>query len=381
MLSPAELTNKLSVFGYDFVTGVPCSLLGPLINQFTLEDNWRYFSAANEGLAVGLAAGAYIGGYRPVVFMQNSGLGNAFDGLTSLTAVQRIPLLLLISWRGEAGIGDEPQHDNMGRILPETLRLLGIAFDILATDGSNAEALLARADECYRNAESFAVVIREKTFAPQPQSRSRIRSNHRAHREHVTKGASSSPPSRISVIDAVQKCAPDTAGIVSSTGKMSRELLMINDSPRNLYVVGSMGLASTVGLGVSLATQHKVVVLDGDGAALMQMGAFAMIGSYAGGNLVHILLDNGVHESTGGQETVAKNVAFSQIAAHCGFPRVFETFDIPDFGAAFEEALAQNEGPVSIHAHVAPGSPPHLPRPSATPTENMLRFRAHLGIT
>lgn len=381
MLSPAELTNKLSIRGYDFVTGVPCSLLGPLINQFTLEDKWRYFSAGNEGLAVGLAAGAYIGGHRPVVFMQNSGLGYAFDGLTSLTAVLRIPLLLLISWRGEAGIGDEPQHENMGRILPDTLRLLGIAFDILATDGSNAEALLARAEQRFRDGESFAVLIREKTFVPQPQSRSRIRSSHRTHWGEVTTGASSSLPSRISVIDVVQQYAPDTAGIVSSTGKMSRELLMINDSPRNLYVVGSMGLASTVGLGLSLATQRKIIVLDGDGAALMQMGAFPMMGSYAGANLVHVVLDNGVHESTGGQETVAKNVAFSQVAGHCGFPRVFETFGIADFGVAFEQALAQNEGPASIHAHVAPGSPPQLPRPSATPMENMLRLRAHLGVT
>lgn len=378
MITPSEITNRLSVRGYDFATGVPCSLLGPLINQFTLEDNWRYVSAVNEGLAVGLAAGAYIGGCKPLVFMQNSGLGNAFDGLTSLIAVQGIPLLLLISWRGEPGIGDEPQHDSMGRILLDTLKLLDIPFEVLSRDGSNADMLLDKADHCFCNAKSFAIVIKEKTFSPQPQSKGRIRNCRSARREAPMEIAESSFPTRMSVIDAVQKHAPETAGIVSSTGKMSRELLLINDSPRNLYVVGSMGLASTVGLGISLTTERKIVVLDGDGAALMQMGAFAMIGSYAGDNLIHIVLDNGVHDSTGGQETVAKNVSFSQIAAFTGFPRVFETFGITDFTEAFEEALQAGEGSVAIHAHIAPGSPPQLPRPSATPIENMQRFRAHI---
>ncbi|AXA43691.1 MULTISPECIES: phosphonopyruvate decarboxylase [Rhizobium] len=380
MFKPRIFTTKMATRGYNFATGVPCSLLGPLINEFTLDERWASFAAPNEGLAVGLAVGAYIGEQKPLVYMQNSGLGNALDGLTSLASIQKVPLLLVVSWRGEPGTNDEPQHDQMGLILPDILQLLGISSGFLATDGGNVDALLDDAAHEYAQRRSFAIIVKEKTFEAQPLSVSRISSRARGVSHSSGRGGASASPSRISVIDLVQNAAPQTAGIVTSTGKMSRELMMIADGPRNLYVIGSMGLASTVGLGISLFTERKVIILDGDGSVLMQMGALAMIGTYAGANFIHVILDNGVHESTGGQETVARNVSFSAVSVDCGFSQAFESCGLADFEEAFRQALLQQQGPVAIHAHVASGSAANLPRPKASPMENLERFRAHFQL-
>lgn len=379
MLSSAEFTESLIEQGHDFVTGVPCSLLTPLIDAFAGDARWQYFSAANEGLAMGLAVGATLGGRKPVVFMQNSGLGNSIDALTSLTSIQKTPVLLLISWRGEPGTGDEPQHDEMGRLLLPMLRLLGVSFGILDVARNNTETLLSEADTILRSGNSFAIIIKKNSFEPQVGKERRVPSRLPGLVEHPFENVPANAyPTRLSAVDMVQETAPASAGIITSTGKMSRELLMLNDGPRNLYVVGSMGLASMVGLGVSLSCDRKIIVLDGDGSVLMQMGALAMMGSYGNSNLVHVILDNGVHDSTGGQETIAKNVRFAVAAANCGFVQTFETTTPEDFKSALERALDQTGGPVCIHAHVAPGSLADLPRPEMSPADNQTRFRDHL---
>jgi phosphonopyruvate decarboxylase len=187
-------------------------------------------------------------------------------------------------------------------------------------------------------------------------------------------------PARIAALERILERIPEDAAVIATTGKCGRELFTLADRPQHLYQVGSMGCAGAMGLGVALNARRPVVVLDGDGAALMKLGAFATIGARGPENLVHVVLDNGVHDSTGGQATVSANVDFAQVALACGYRRAASCDSIDGLGRALLEALAK-PGPALVHLRIAPGSVGNLGRPAIAPPEVARRFRAFLAGT
>lgn len=320
-----------------------------------------------------MAAGAWLAGKKTVVMCQNSGLGNAVNPLTSLSLPFRIPTLLVVTWRGQPGIGDEPQHELMGRITGGLLDTMGIPHRPFPTATTDVEPLLALAEtEMARSELPFGLVMAKDTVRDDGLDEKPLDARppgaRRDLREHGPR------PTRAAVLERFLSVVPLSAGVVATTGKCGRELFTLADRAQHLYQVGSMGCASAMGLGVALHTPRPVVVLDGDGAALMKLGNLATIGSRAPANLVHIVLDNGVHDSTGGQATVSANVDFATVALACGYA----TGASVDSLVGFERALATTRteaGPHLIHARIAPGSLAKLGRPTIKPPEVARRFR------
>lgn len=362
--------------GFDFYAGVPCSFLTPLINGVIGAKGLAYVGAASEGEAVAIAAGAWLAGRQTVVMCQNSGLGNAVNPLTSLNHPFRIPTLLVTTWRGAPDIKDEPQHALMGEItgaLLDVMRIPRTAFP--GEKAAIAPALGQATAAMARDGLPFAFVmakgsVRETALDQDPWP---VRPRGASHdrREH---GA---PPSRIAALERLLALLPDYAAIVATTGKTGRELFTLADRPQHLYQVGSMGCAAGMGLGVALNARRPIVVIDGDGAALMKLGTLATIGAYAPANLVHLLLDNGVHDSTGGQATVSPLVDFAGVALSCGYRSAASCDSLAGFDAAVREALAGG-GPTLIHLRISPGSLAKLGRPTIPPHEVARRFRAFL---
>jgi phosphonopyruvate decarboxylase len=363
--------------GFDFYSGVPCSFLTPIINRVIGDREVTYVAAASEGEAVAIAAGAWVAGRRTVVMGQNSGLGNMVNPLTSLNFPFRIPTLLLVTWRGQPGLGDEPQHELMGQItgtLLDTLRVPHQPFP--RTEGAIAGALDGAVAAMERTRLPFAFIMERDTVCgdgleqPPPVSRP-----HGTRRDFGTRGVR---PSRAAVLERLLARVPDDAGVIATTGKCGRELFTLADRPQHLYQVGSMGCASAMGLGVALNTHRPIVVLDGDGAALMKLGALATIGAYAPRNLVHIVLDNGVHDSTGGQRTVSASVEFADIALACGYATGTLCDELTGFDTAFSAATT-TAGPHLVHVRIAPGSIANLGRPTVAPSDVVGRFQRFLG--
>lgn len=363
--------------GFDFYCGVPCSFLTPIINRVISDPTIEYVGAASEGEAVAIAAGAWLAGRRTVVICQNSGLGNAVNPLTSLNFPFRIPTLLIVTWRGQPGLNDEPQHELMGQItgaLLDTMRIPHCAFP--KTEDEVGEALAAAEAEMGRSSLPFAFImqkdaVRDDGLDQKPPSvrPAGVRRDLRGHGPR---------PSRAAVLERILALVADAVAVIATTGKCGRELFILADRPQHLYQVGSMGCASPMGLGVALNTARPVIVLDGDGAALMKMGAMATIGARAPGNLIHIVLDNGVHDSTGGQATVSASVEFAGVALACGYATGAVCDSLDGFEQAFREAIA-GPGPHLVHARIAAGSLANLGRPTVKPSEVARRFQKFLA--
>jgi phosphonopyruvate decarboxylase len=363
--------------GFDFYTGVPCSFLTPLINRVIGAAELDYVGAASEGEAVAIAAGAWLAGRQTVVMCQNSGLGNAVNPLTSLNAPFRIPTLLVVTWRGQPGLKDEPQHVVMGEIMGDLLDVIRVphaAFpasaDAVAPALSEAVAAMAASELPYAFVMAKDSVRDDGLEQREPPARPAGE-----RRDHRGGGPR---PARVAVLERLLALVPDEAAIVVTTGKAGRELFTLADREQHLYQVGSMGCASGMALGVALNVARSVVVVDGDGAALMKPGTLATSGFYGPDNLVHVLLDNGVHDSTGGQATVSPTVDFAGVALACGYRSAASCDSLPGFAEAFAAALA-SPGPSLVHARIAPGSLEKLGRPTVAPHEVARRFRRFLG--
>ena len=377
MIDASAFLDPARARGFGFYAGVPCSFLTPIINRVISDPALEYVGATSEGEAVAVAAGAWLTGRKTVVMCQNSGLGNAVNPLTSMSFPFRIPSLLVVTWRGQPGIGDEPQHELMGEItgrLFETMRVPHRPFPVAPEDVE--PALTVAEAEMDRSDLPFALVMAkdtvrddgldEKPVDPRPPG---------ARRDLRERG---SRPTRVQVLERFLALVSPGVAVVATTGKCGRELFTLADRPQHLYQVGSMGCASAMGLGVALHTPRPVVVLDGDGAALMKLGNFATIGSRAPANLVHVVLDNGVHDSTGGQATVSPNVDFAGIALACGYASGASADSRDGFERAWE-ATRGEAGPHLIHVRIAPGSLAKLGRPTIKPPEVARRFRAFLA--
>lgn len=377
MIDAAQWTRELRQLGYRFASGVPCSSLSSLQNEILNNQDFDYVAATNEGQALALAAGAWTGGAPSVVLMQNSGLGNAVNPLTSLTAVFRIPVLLVVSWRGRPGKKDEPQHQLMGEITPGLLDTLRIPNEILASEQSSAFHQLHRVCRSIRQTgKTHAVIVPDGSFAPGASAPEfAVPARCGAVRDLTRKAGLQS---RSSVLSAIIR-HPDLGSAVriATTGKTGRELYTLSDAARNLYMVGSMGLASSFGLGLSRQIADDVIIIDGDGAAMMQLGALATIGAYGAKSLKHLILDNGCYDSTGGQFSNSGGVDFASVALNCGYASCYRV----DCLEGLTQALsAPPDGPTAIHMPITPGSMSPLGRPSVSPEQVLLRLRTELGV-
>ncbi len=381
MIDPTEFARQAAALGYRWYAGVPCSFFTGLINHLSTDPALTYVSSANEGDAVAAAAGAWVGGKRSIALMQNSGLGNAVSPLTSLTHVFRIPVLLLVTVRGEPGVADEPQHALMGRITSALLDTMEIPWAYLPNSPHALAQVLAQADASIGEREGpYALLVRKGRFAPCKTAPLEAPTRpSRATLRSAWRSLTPARPSRIEALERVARLVPERNSVViATTGYTGRELYALGDRAHQLYMVGSMGCASSFGLGLALTRPDLlVVVLDGDGAALMRMGNLATLGAYHPPNLLHVLLDNEVHDSTGGQATVARDISFAAIAAACGYAEVLEGDDL----SLLDEALQERNGigPVFVHIKIAPGVVATPPRPGLAPADVLRRLMNHIG--
>jgi len=278
MIAAGGFIARARAHGFSLYTGVPCSYLKPFINFVIDDPDLCYVGAPNEGDAGAVAAGAELAGRRSVVMFQNSGFGNAVNPLTSLTHTFRIPVLIIVTWRGEpGGAADEPQHDLMGRITPDLLDLLGIPWAWFPVTEADIEPTLAQAVESMDAGRGpFALIMRKGSVAP-----CALRSTPTVPPpEPATERATATATARrTDMLRAVQRSIAAADIVVATTGYTGRELYALADRPNQLYMVGSMGCAVSFGLGIALARpDRRVIVLDGDGALLMRLGALAMLG-------------------------------------------------------------------------------------------------------
>jgi phosphonopyruvate decarboxylase len=387
MIEAQQFVEAARGRGFHWYAGVPCSFLTPFINYVLQDPSLHYVSMANEGDAVALIAGIALGGSaqapygRGITMMQNSGLGNAVSPLTSLTWTFRLPQLLIITWRAQPGLADEPQHALMGPITPDMLKSMQIPWELFPTEtaqiGPALDRAMAHMDQTGR---PYALVMQKGSVADYPLKSdvSIGRDAPRASEATRHLSAEANPSRHAALRRVIDGTAAGSTVLLATTGFCGRELYAIDDRASHLYMVGSMGCVLPLALGLALGRPDlRVIALDGDGAALMRLGAFASAGVYGPANLWHLLLDNGVHDSTGGQATVSPCVSLAQVAAACGYASALETNDLDQISTWLNEPPI--DGARFARLFIRPGTPSGLPRPSLTPVDVKVRLMQHIG--
>ena len=375
-ISADEVLSILTQAGYGPIVAVPCSFLTPLYDAALAgkDEGPKLFSANNEGEAIAIAVGAQLAGQKPLVMFQNSGLGNAFNPLSSLVHTFSIPLTILVTHRGKPGLKDAPQHELMGKITQQALELLDMTVaDFPACPNKLQELLSAQ------RTKSLALVLAKGTVSPSVKSKACSAESPAtvasACDGQKNKATISATLKRNDVLRLLFAQIEDDAAVISTTGKTSREVFFLKDRPGNFYTVGSMGCASSIGLGLALSQpKRKVIVIDGDGAALMRLEALVGIGHHKPKNLIHLVLDNGCHDSTGGQPTQSQSVHLPTIAKAVGYSSSKQAIEDCAINEAFEMAL-RKDGPHFIHIPILPGSPANLGRPDIPPKDLAQRFK------
>lgn len=366
MISPKFFIDKLEENNINFFTGVPDSLLKNICAY--IEDNKdenHNIIAANEGAAMGLATGHYLAtGEIPVVYMQNSGEGNIINPLASLTdkEVYNIPILLIIGWRGRPGVHDEPQHIKQGKVTLPLLETMEIKYTILSKDENEFTNQLNDVIEYMaKTKESFAFVVEKDTFEDYKLQNNQQYENLEMSREEA--------------IQIVADSLDENAVIVSTTGMISRELFEYRANSnqtheKDFLTVGSMGHASQIALGIALEkSNHKLYCFDGDGAAIMHMGSMAIIGSKHPENYIHIIFNNGAHDSVGGQPTVGLQINIPEIAKALNYKKVFSIKDRMSLKEVLNKINGE-KGPIMLEIQVKKGNRKDLGRPTTTPIQN-----------
>lgn len=375
MLQTKEFGRLLKSYGFNFFSGVPCSFLKDLINYAINECD--FVVAANEGDAVAICAGAQLGGRKSVFLCQNSGLTNAISPLTSLNYPFRIPVLGFVSLRGEAGLNDEPQHEQLGKITTALLDTMDIPWQYLSVDKDEAAFQIEKADKYISENKPFFFVVRKGTFEKEELLPHKMK--YVANEVQSLRQKDDQMPTRLSALEVVHSLVDSNTIVLATTGLTGRELYEIEDIPNNLYMVGSMGCVSSLGLGLALAKpQKKVIAIDGDGALLMRLGSMATNATYGTNNLLHILLDNNAHESTGGQSTVSHNVDFVRVAAAVGYPRAIYVHSLEEFREALRLWHASPRL-TFIQLRVRKGTKDNLGRPKTKPYQVKERLMAFLA--
>lgn len=373
MVDVKKVYDTFIAKGVDFFTGVPDSLLQSIcayITDYTPKE--RNIIAANEGAAVGIAAGYYLASNKiPLVYMQNSGLGNAVNPLLSLVdeRVYKMPMLFMVGWRGEPGVKDEPQHKKQGEVTIGLLEAMGISFTILDDQEELALQQIERAVDQVRNeCIPHVLVIRKGVFGKY-KLQNQMRNDY--------------PLSREDALKIVVNHLDEHDIVVSTTGKLSRELFEYREilgqgHAKDFLTVGSMGHASSIALGIALEKKGRnVFCFDGDGAFIMHMGAISSVGDLSPVNYKHIIFNNGVHESVGGQPTVAFKLDIPVIAKACGYKHVFVAKTEMEVLKDLTE-MKGLEGPVLLEICVKIDSRENLGRPTTSPIENKNDFMNYL---
>ena len=372
-IKPADFFKKLTSHGVEFFTGVPDSLLKEFclcIDDSIVGD--KHIIAANEGNAVALAAGYYLAQKSiPLVYMQNSGLGNAINPLLSLcdSDVYSIPLLVLVGWRGEPGVKDEPQHTKQGKVQLELLKALDIPYKIISQNDNQFAMQISNGVEIAKTENRPVVfLIKKGTF------------------EKYTTEIEKSPiqcMKREEALEIILRNLDDNAIVVSTTGKTSREIFEIREKngqshEKDFLTVGSMGHCSAIALGIALAKPHRqVVCIDGDGAMLMHLGSLTSIATLKPKNFRHILMNNEVHESVGGQKTAAKELDMTAIVNSLGSSKIFNAETPADLEQKFIDFVSC-PGPSFLEVKIRPGSREDLGRPTIKPVDNKENFMKFL---
>ena len=375
MIEVKKFYDCLEKNNISFFTGVPDSLLKyfcAYIKDNVSDD--KNIVAANEGNAVAIASGYYLAtGNFGLVYMQNSGLGNALNPLVSLNdeLVYNIPILLLVGWRGEPDKKDEPQHKKQGLITIETLELLNIKYKIIDENTSNddiekiiCESALYMKETC----KPFGIVVRKNTFSQYKLNNIDTKLN----------------MSREEALEVVIDNMQNTSVIVSTTGMISRELFELREQKyqnhkKDFLTVGSMGHASQIALGIALSKKNRdVYCFDGDGAMIMHLGGIAIIGSKKLKNFKHILFNNGAHDSVGGQDTAGLEINIPDIAKACGYKSVYSCSTKEEL-IKYSKLIEKEEGAVLLEIKVRKGARENLGRPTKTPIENKNEFMEFLN--
>ena len=369
-----EVKDFVKVLNKDFYTGVPDSQLKALINYLMNTygiDKDHHLICANEGNCVALAAGYYLSsGKIPVVYMQNSGEGNTINPLASLTneKVYNIPEILVIGWRGEPGVHDEPQHIYQGEITIKLLEVMGIESYIVGkeTTVEDLKKKMEEFEELLKDGKTVAFVIQKEAleYDEKPNYQNENTMTREEVIEHIVKYTKEDP-------------------IVSTTGKASRELFEIRERNKeghsyDFLTVGSMGHASSIALGIkNNKPKTRVWVIDGDGACIMHMGAMGTIGLVNPKKFVHIVINNSAHETVGGMPTASKTMDLAKIAKACGYKKVYSVDNYKDLDKVLEEA-SKNQGLTFIEIKTNIGARKDLGRPTTTARENKENFMAYL---
>ncbi len=374
MIRPQFFYDTLAKYDITFYAGVPDSLLKNLCAYITDHADDRHnIIAANEGGAMGLAAGHYLAtGEIPVVYMQNSGEGNIINPLASLTDkdVYNIPVLLIIGWRGRPGVHDEPQHVKQGKVTLALLDTMGVPYTVLSKDETKAAMQISQAVERMTTTkEAYALVIEKDTF--DGYTLQNVVDNYLSL-------------AREEAIHTVAAALGEKDVIVSTTGMISRELFEYRVSKsegheRDFLTVGSMGHASQIALGIALEkTDRRVWCFDGDGASIMHMGSMAIVASKKATNYIHVVFNNGAHDSVGGQPTVGLGIDLPAIAKAMGYTAVHDVSTAEELNAALAEINNQS-GPILLQIRVKKGNRKDLGRPTTTPIQNKEALMAFLN--
>lgn len=365
MITPKFFIETLAKKDISFFVGVPDSLLKNICAYITDNiDISNNIIAANEGGAMGIAAGYHLAtGKIPVVYMQNSGEGNIVNPLLSLIdkEVYNIPVLLLIGWRGEPGTHDEPQHVKQGKVTLSLLYSMGVGYSILSDDAKEAEKIIDKAySHISKTKEAYALIVRKGTF-----DNYKLQAN---DDNGFTLG-------REVAIGTIAKSIENDAVIVSTTGMISRELFEYRTNnneghERDFLTVGSMGHASQIALGLSIhKSNRRIYCFDGDGASIMHMGNMAIVGNMKPNNYVHVIFNNGAHDSVGGQPTVGLKINFLDIAKAVGYEHVFSVSDEKELNRILVE-IKGLKGPIFVEVKVKKGARKDLGRPTVSPINN-----------
>ena len=373
MIRPQYFIDTLAAHGIDFFAGVPDSLLKNVCAYISDHlDAGHNIITANEGGAVGLAAGYHLAtGKIGCVYMQNSGEGNTINPLASLTDkdVYSIPVLLLIGWRGRPGVHDEPQHVKQGKVTLSLLDTMGIGYAVLSKDETEAGEQIAQAVARMKSTnEVYALVVEKDTFDTYTLRHSRLNNLTLSREEAIQTGASSLGAQDV---------------IVSTTGMISRELFEYRTArgeshERDFLTVGSMGHASQIALGIALEKPgRRVWCFDGDGAVIMHMGGMAIVAEKAPRNYVHVVFNNGAHDSVGGQPTVGLDIDLCSVAKALGYKAAFSADNKDDLDVLLRE-VKHVDGPLLIQVRVKKGNRKDLGRPSTTPVQNKEALMAFL---
>jgi len=373
MIEADLFISKCAENGSTFFTGVPCSLLKPLINEAQGNSAVKYIAAVNEGEAAAIAAGGFLAGCRPVVLLQNSGLGNLVNPLTSLLHIYKIPLLFIISHRGIPGGNDAPQHRIMGKITEKLLDLLEVKYRRFPSIPKFLDEDIRNIFTCLNETNLSAAYIYNKGDAAEREVAVKKAQPVFDISEIIETELSNTLLSREEAVAVAAAVLQNSDLAVSTTGKISRELFKVADRAGNFYMQGSMGCAAGIGLGLSLNQKKRVIVFDGDGAALMKLGSLATIGYYQPDNYLHIVFDNLSYDSTGGQQNVSPAISFARAALECNYKRAATVSSKDDFTRIMELFLKE-QGPSMIHILVQKGSASELGRPTLCPEEIKERF-------